>query len=62
MKVVLIVKEIKVKGYYRKNGSWVSPHIRILRVTPKNQNVTNVYPTKKYNNPHQLEFNFTKED
>ena len=61
MKVILIVKEIKVRGHRRKNGSWVTPHIRIIKVKPKNKNNYITLYKKKYNNPDQLEFNFIKE-
>ena len=62
MTVILIIKEVKVKGYYRKSGSWVTPHIRTIKVKPKNITSYTTFYKKKYNNPHQLEFNFTKED
>ena len=56
MKVVLIVKEIKVKGYHRKNGVWVGPHIRTIKVKPQEINIK--LSKIKYENPNQLEFPF----
>ena len=56
MKVVLIVKEIKVKGYHRKNGVWVGPHIRTIKVKPQEINIK--LSKIKYENPNQLELPF----
>jgi|TARA_R110002012_G_scaffold289579_1_gene482710 uncharacterized Zn ribbon protein len=58
MKVVLIVKEIKVKGYYRKNGTWVGPHVRKIQITPKDNKSISTYYRKNYTNPDQLKFDF----
>jgi len=52
MTIIYIVKEVKVKGYYRKNGSWVSPHIRTLKIKPKLTKVT--INKKVYKNENQL--------
>ena len=51
-------KEVFVKGYYRKNGVFVSPHIRKIKIRgPKHMRGT----IKSYNttNPNQLAFNFS---
>ena len=56
MKVVLIVKEIKVKCYRRKNGVWVGPHIRTIKVKPKEFNIK--LSKVRYENPDQLELPF----
>jgi|TARA_B100000287_G_scaffold283704_1_gene267335 hypothetical protein len=56
MNILWVIKEVKVKGYYRKNGVWVGPHIRTLKVKPK---TTKIKLTKTiYNNPDQLELPF----
>ena len=52
MTIIYIVKEVNVKGYYRKNGSWVSPHIRTLKIKPKLTKVT--INKKVYKNENQL--------
>tara|TARA_R110002110_G_scaffold163444_1_gene363309 strand:- start:383 stop:562 length:180 start_codon:yes stop_codon:yes gene_type:complete len=56
MKIIWVIKEVSVKGYYRKGGTWVRPHIRILKVKPKNIK----FKVEKYiyNNPDQLKFPF----
>lgn len=51
-------KEVFIKGHYRKNGVFVSPHIRKIKVSgPKHMKGT----IKSYNttNPNQLTFNFS---
>ena len=58
MKIIFIVKEIKVRGYYRKSGVWVSPHIRIIKVKPTKDNIKIRFSNKSYDNPNQLKFNF----
>jgi hypothetical protein len=56
MKIVWVIKEVSVKGYYRKNGSWVNPHVRTLKLKPKNIDVR--ISKKVYDNPEQLELPF----
>ena len=49
-------KQIEVKGYFRKDGTWVGKHTRRIKVSTK-RNVS--LPRKNKNsNPNQLRFNF----
>jgi|TARA_R100000664_G_C2759888_1_gene150241 hypothetical protein len=48
-----MVKEVRVKGYYRKNGSYVASHVRKIKTTPKKYQPTTTR-SKKYTNKNQL--------
>ena len=37
------------------------PHIRTIKVKPKNTNTAIIFSKKNYDNPDQLKFNFPKE-
>jgi hypothetical protein len=56
MKIIWVIKEISVKGYYRKDGSWVCPHKRTLKLKPKDVKIK--INKKVYDNPEQLELPF----
>lgn len=56
MTIIYILKEVKVKGYYRKNGSWVNSHIRTLKVKPKIKKIR--VSNKVYENEKQLTLPF----
>ena len=49
-------KKIKIKGYRRKDGTWVSPHYRTIKIKFK------IKPVKidktVYDDPDQLTLNF----
>ena len=53
-----IYKEVFIKGYYRQNGQFVSPHIRKIKVSNKfpKRGVVKSYNTADEN---QLCFNFS---
>jgi hypothetical protein len=49
-------KRIKIKGYYRKDGTWVSSHYRNITPSKKIKN-TKIEKTNS-NDPNQLTLNF----
>jgi|2_EtaG_2_1085320.scaffolds.fasta_scaffold01930_12 hypothetical protein len=49
-------KQIEVKGYFRKDGTWVSKHTRRIKVSIKRNTTPSRRSTNK--NPNQLRFNF----
>jgi len=51
--IVNMVKEVQVKGYYRKNGSYVSSHIRKIKTQPQKFKPTTT-TSQKYKNKNQL--------
>lgn len=53
-----IYKEIFVKGYYRNNGQFVSPHIRKVKISNKYPK-TKVVRSYRTVDENQLCFNFS---
>jgi|TARA_B100001564_G_C20304525_1_gene518463 hypothetical protein len=53
-----VYKEVFIKGYYRKNGQFVSPHIRNVRVSNKFSK-TRVIKSYQTADKNQLTFNFS---
>ena len=53
-----IYKEIFIKGYYRKNGQFISPHIRKIKISNK---FSKTKVVKSYQSPdgNQLCLNFS---
>ena len=49
-------KRIKVRGYYRKDGTWISEHYR--HITPSKQIKKIRIKKSKHNDPNQLTFDF----
>tara|TARA_R110002020_G_scaffold288830_1_gene504309 strand:- start:100 stop:258 length:159 start_codon:yes stop_codon:yes gene_type:complete len=49
-------KQIDVKGYFRKDGTWVGKHTRRIKVST-NKNIATSRISKN-KNPNQLSFNF----
>ena len=49
-------KQIEIKGYFRKDGTWVSKHTRRIKTSIKK----NIPLSRKStnSNPNQLSFNF----
>lgn len=51
-----MVSRIKIKGYYRKDGTWVSPHYRKIKHKLLITKVVTKYV--EYDDPNQLTINF----
>tara|TARA_B100000287_G_C20293075_1_gene646723 strand:- start:252 stop:407 length:156 start_codon:yes stop_codon:yes gene_type:complete len=49
-------KKIKIKGYYRKDGTWVSSHYR--NITPSKKIKTIKIKKSDSDDPNQLTFDF----
>jgi|TARA_R110002020_G_C16291345_1_gene772470 hypothetical protein len=49
-------KQVAVKGYFRKDGTWVGEHTRRIKAT--NKIIVSTPKKSKNNNPNQLRFNF----
>jgi hypothetical protein len=55
---VSIYKEVFVKGYYRKNGVFISPHIRKIKVSRKFKG-TKILKSYQSVDKNQLSLNFS---
>lgn len=53
-----IYKEVFIKGYYRKNGQFVSPHIRKIKISNRFSK-TNIIKSYRTVDGNQLCFNFS---
>ena len=51
-----MVIRVKIKGYYRKDGTWVSPHYRKINRKIKITEITTT--NTESNDPNQLKINF----